>query len=272
MVYRWQCRRCSFSVWAGGEEPLREAVERHLVDHHRGRLSKTDFLFEWDCPYCEKRSGGHDKPETLRSFRDHLFDHVEPMVEPSVHVADPINGVGDVLLKAPHDEPNVENARIHLLSPGDLVLITTVSPAKRLEMMDRHLSEWPAWTIVITTKDNPLGGLDLDLSGLPLEVVKLEKRMALDQLGETISRVLHENETSNAKVSFEFDVLPEILDKFELDDVFQFLTVLSARLDRSNALSHYYLDHRRQPDSTVNVLEEVFDLSIRVEEHHFVSE
>lgn len=243
-----------------------------MVDHHRSELSQVDFLFEWTCPYCDAAGSAHEKAETLRAFGSHLFDHVEPLVESGVHLADDIGGVGDVLVKTPRDDTKADNARIHLLSPGDLVLVVTTAPAERLRLIDQQLSEWPAWTIVITTRDNPLGGLDLDLSNLPIEVVKLDKRMGLRQLGETVSRVLEENETSNAKVSFAFDILPEILDKFELEAVFKFLNILGARLERANALSHYYVDHTRQPESTINVLEELFDMSIRVDDHHFVSE
>lgn len=272
MVYRWRCRQCDFSVWSASERELTDAVESHVVDHHKGNLSQTDFLYEWSCPYCDAAGSEQDKAETLGRFRSHLFGHVEPLVESDVHLADDIEGVGDVLVKTPQDDTRADNARVHLLSPGDLVLITTTSPAERLRLIDRDLAEWPAWTIVITTKDNPLGGVDLDLASLPIEVVKLDKRMGLRQLGETISRVLHENETSNAKVSMEFDILPEILDKFELEAVFQFLSVLGARLERADGLSHYYVDHTRQPESTINVLEELFDMSIRVDDNHFVSE
>jgi len=64
-------------------------------------------------------------------------------------------------------------------------------------------------------------------------------------------------------LSVEFDILPELVDKFDLRTVFKFLHLLSSRLDRADALSHYYVDPRRQQAASVNVLEQAFDLSIR---------
>lgn len=273
MVHRWRCRRCDFTVWSAGEGSLSEAVKSHLLEHHRDEVSKEDFRIRWNCPYCDAEGGGHDESEEVAAFESHLFEHVEPLIEAGVHVADDIDGVGSVLVRTPLEGAGADNARIHFLSPGDIVLIITTNPAERIRLLREDLGEWPAWTVVVTTNANPLAGLeDLDLSSAPLEVVKLDKRMGLSDLGETVSRVLHEQETSKGKVVVEFDILPEVIDTFELQSVFQFLHVLSARLERADALAHYYVDPNHQPESTTNVLTELFDMSIRADDRKFVSE
>jgi hypothetical protein len=84
--------------------------------------------------------------------------------------------------------------------------------------------------------------------------------------------VLDEQDTTQAKLSVEFDILSEIVQKFQVQTVFRFLHVLSKRLERSGALSHYYVDSNRQSASTLTVLEELFDLSITAEGNAFTSE
>jgi len=85
----------------------------------------------------------------------------------------------------------------------------------------------------------------------------------MTELGETISRVLDEQATENAKVTVGFDILNELLGLFDTQTVFKFVHVLNSRLENMDALTHYYLDPSSQPPSTVNVLKELFDLKIR---------
>jgi hypothetical protein len=244
-----------------------------MLDHHRGNLSQAEFQLRWECPYCDASGQSHDQSAGVQQFKRHLYDHVEPLMESSVHVADDIDGTGSVLVKAPTDSAGADNARIHFLAPCDIVLFVTTNPARRVELLAQRLDEWPAWTIVLTTKTNPLAGVEgIDIGNVPLEVVQLDGTLGLRDLGETISRVLDEQDTTQAKLSVEFDILSEIVQKFQVQTVFRFLHVLSKRLERSGALSHYYVDSNRQSASTLNVLEELFDLSITAEGNAFTSE
>lgn len=273
MVHRWRCRHCSFSVWSASREETVETVQSHMLDHHRGNLSQAEFQLRWECPYCDASGQSHDQSAGVQQFKRHLYDHVEPLMESSVHVADDIDGTGSVLVKAPTDSAGADNARIHFLAPCDIVLFVTTNPARRVELLAQRLDEWPAWTIVLTTKTNPLAGVEgIDIGNVPLEVVQLDGTLGLRDLGETISRVLDEQDTTQAKLSVEFDILSEIVQKFQVQTVFRFLHVLSKRLERSGALSHYYVDSNRQSASTLNVLEELFDLSITAEGNAFTSE
>ena len=272
MVYRWRCRHCEYETWSPDRKTLSETVTSHVVTHFEGRLRQEDFGVAWECPYCEATGRGHDSEETVQAFKDHLFTHVEPLIEDGAHVADDIGHTGNVLVNAPLESRGADNARIHLLSPGDICIFVTTNPAKRLRLLDEELSEWPAWTIVITTKDQPLAGIaGIDFSTVPLEVVKLDKGMTLSDLGETISRVLDEQGSVEGKISFEFDILPEIVETFQIKNVFQFLHLLTSRCERAEALSHYYFDPQSQSTSTVNILDKVFDLQITAKNNVFES-
>lgn len=272
MVYRWQCRRCSFTIWSSNRTETVDAVEGHMLDHHRDRLANRDFQLSWECPYCDQSGQSHDEQEGIQRFKRHLFGHVEPLLEPNAHVAGEVDGTGNVLVRAPLESAGADNARIHFLSPGDIVLIVTTNPKDRLRLIQEQLGEWPAWTIVMTTKENPLAGIDdVDFATVPLEVVRLDRRLGLSDLGETISRVLEEQESTNGKISVEFDILSEIIEKFDAQTIFKFLHVLTRRLEDVDALSHFYVNPRAQSASTVNVLQQLFDISITADGQVFTA-
>lgn len=263
MVYRWRCRNCDFSTWSTERGRTAKSAKSHLVTHYQGKIRREDFGLAWSCPYCESEGRGHDEEGALSEFKDHVFGHVEPLLESGVHVADDINGTGNVVVNAPLESTGADNARIHFLAPADICLFVTTNPKRRIELIAEELPEWPAWTIVITTKSQPLAGIEgIDFSTVPLEVVQLDKSLGLSSLGETVSRVLDEHESTEGKISLGFDILPEIIEKFQLQEVFKFMHVFTSRCKRANALSHYYFNPQTQSESTVNILDQVFDMNI----------
>lgn len=272
MVHRWRCRHCTFTVWSASKKPLSEAIGAHLLDHHRGNVTKRDFRTSWECPYCTQSGESHDEQAGLERFTDHLFEHGQPLVEADTHVAEEVGGTGNVLVRSSLSSTGANNARMHFLTPGDIVLFVTTTPGERIRLLKDELQSWPAWTVILTTKENPLEGVDnVELADAPLEVVRLDRRLGLSDLGETISRVLDEQEGKSGSVSFEFDILSEIIEKFETQTVFKFLHLLTRRLKRVDALSHFYVDPRAESASTVNVLEQLFDLSLTANERTFTT-
>ena len=271
MVYRWRCRHCEFTVWAAEEAEAVDAVQDHLLEHHASNVRRDGIRTEWRCPYCDARSESYgDDVDPVDAFASHLFGHVEDLVETGVHVADDIGGTGSVLVVAPLDG-TADNARAHFLARGDAVVVVTANPADRLRLLDRELGSWPARTTVLTTVEHPLDAAsDLDRSAF--EFVTLHRGTDLSGVGETIARCLRDHEGMAGTLSVEFDILPELVDKFDLRTVFKFLHLLSSRLDRADALSHYYVDPRRQQAASLNVLEGAFDLSIRASGGAFTSD
>jgi hypothetical protein len=159
---------------------------------------------------------------------------------------------GDILVLSPPQSEGANNARTHFTSAADIAVIVTTNPAVRLEMLRERLEELS----------------ELDLSSLPVEVVALDSSLGLSSLGETLSRVVSEHESADGKLLMEFNVLSETLSKFSLQEVFKFLHLLSARL--ADALAHYYLDPG-ESDSTVNMLRQLFDLTLQTSETVFTT-
>ncbi|WP_435186430.1 DUF7504 family protein [Halobellus sp. EA9] len=262
MVYRWRCRHCGFSLWAAGREQAAGSVKAHLFTHTKDNIRQQDFSYRWSCPYCSAEGDKHEREEAVVEFKTHLFDHAEPQLQSGVHLADDIDRTGSILIKAPLESTGANGARIHLLTPAKVYIFITNEPQKRVELIRNEFTEWPASTIIITTKSQPLSDVEgINLESLPLEVVHLNKRLGLDNLGETVSRVLSEHESAG-KISLEFDILSEIVTKFDVQDALRFLQGFTSRCERSNVLTHYYVNPAAQSESVMNLLEQLFDIQV----------
>lgn len=272
MVYRWQCRHCDFTGWSSSQSALTDTVKSHLFEHYKNKIEQTDLGVTWHCPYCDRSAQGYDTEESVERFKTHLLEHVTALLESGVHVAEDIDGVGNVLVLSPLGSTGADNARIHFTSPADIAVFVTTDPAQRVRLLDDKLQSWPAWTTILTTKPQPFADVtEVDLDSAPLDVAILNKGMSMTELGETVARVLDEQQTENARVSVGFDILSELLRLFDTETVFKFVHVLNSRLESMDALTHYYLNPQSQPESEVNVLQELFDLKIRATDARFVS-
>lgn len=272
MLHRWNCRRCEFTVWGPERNAITDRVKSHVVNHHRGCITRGDFQLTWECPYCDRTHVAHEEADGIRAFRDHVYTHVEPLLEEGTHVADDVDGTGDVLVLSPLDSQGADNARIHFVSPCDVAVFVTADPAARLRLLGDGLDALPAWTTVVTTADDPLAGLpDVDPSNAPIEVVQLDGALGLGGLGKTLSQVLSEQGSANGKMSFEFDILSELVDKFDLQSVFKFLHLVTTRFEEADALSHFYVDPATRSDSTINMLEGLFDLTLDADDEVFTT-
>lgn len=272
MVHRWRCRDCGWTAWSASRERTEREVKSHLISRYGDRVSQGSFGVEWTCAYCDEEVQTHDVSEGFERYRDHLFSHNESLLESDVHVADDINGTGSILVLSELEGTGADNARKHFLSPGDILLFVTTRPQRRIRFVQDKLEELPSSMVVITSRKDPLDGLSGgDPSSLPVEVVRPDGTMGLSTLGQTISRVVDRHEQMEGKISFEFDILSELITTFDLQQVFKFLHVLTARLEDANALSHFYANPSARSESSINVLDEVFDMRLTAEGAVFTS-
>ena len=273
MVYRWRARNGDFTVWSASREETIERVKNYVAKQNKHRLTQEGVMVGWSCPYCDRRNSAHDEHVALEKFKDHLFSHKKPLMESGVHVADDIDRSGNILVKAPQGSPGIKNARIHFLAPGDIVILVTTNPAARLRLLREELGSWPALTVVLTTKDNPAEDIaGLDVSDVPIEIVKLSKRLSLSKLGNTISQVLDEHGRSEGRITVEFDILSEIIDKFGEKPAFKFLQILTNQFKTVGGIAYYPLDPTAHDESTLGLLDDSFDLVIRATETNFIAD
>jgi len=273
MVHRWRCRDCGWTTWSASQERTEREVNSHIVSRYGDRISKGSFGVEWTCAYCDEEVQTHDASEGFERYRDHLFSHNESLLESDVHVADDINGTGSILVLSELEGTGADNAQKHFLSPGDILLFVTTRPQRRIRFVQDELEELPSSMVVITSREDPLDGLaGGDPLSLPVEVVRPDGTVGLSTPGQTISRVVDRHEQMRGKISFEFDILSELITTFDLQQVFKFLHVLTARLEDANALSHFYANPDAWAESSINILDEVFDMRLTAEEAVFMSD
>jgi hypothetical protein len=273
MVHRWQCRDCEWTVWSAARKLTAREVKSHLVTHYGDTISQSSYGIQWTCTYCNKEFQNHDKEDGYEQYKEHLFSHVEPLMEADAHVADDLNGRGSVLVLATPEGLGADNARKHFLSPANTMVFVTARPEQRIQLVREELGQLPSRTVVITSRENPLEGLpEADPSSLPVDVVRLGGSIGLSTLGKAISRVLADHEGTKGKISFEFDILSELITTFDLQEVFKFLHVLTSRLEDANALSHFYANPDARAESSINVLDQIFDMRLTANENVFVSE
>lgn len=272
MVYRWRSRGSDYTVWGAKREPMEAAIKSHLLKQHNDAISYEDPGISWESPYTDRSEISYDKEKAIEHFKEHLFELEEQFIESGVHVADEVDRSGNILVKAPENSPGINNARMHFLSPGDIVILITTNPGARLRMLREELGSWPALTVVLTTKDNPAAEIQgLDISNVPIEIVKLSKKLGLSTLGKTISRVLEEHGNSEGQIVVEFDILSEILQKFGEKPTFKFLQILTNQFKTVDAIAYYPLDPEPFSESTISLLHDTFDLTLTATETNFIS-
>ncbi|MFP8954960.1 hypothetical protein ACLI4Z_18680 [Natrialbaceae archaeon A-arb3/5] len=263
MTYNWRCRHCDFVVWSERSKTVQRSIQDHLLDHHRQRLTANGFQVNWNCPYCDEYGSDHDEAAAKDAFATHLGTHMRRSVRTGTHVADEVDGLGNVLVLTPPESTGASSARSHFLTRGDIAIVITASVTTRLQLIEARLGAWPEHTIVVTTKHDPLADIgDVELSAPSLEVVQLDKGLGLSGIGETISRIIAEHNGPETTFSVAFDILTEIIHTFELEQVFRFIHLLNSRFDSAEALSHYYCNPESNSGPTLNVLRELFDLRI----------
>ena len=272
MVHQWQCRECNFIVWSSKQTKVADVAKSHSLSHYKHTVESDEFSVRWECPYCNQTSQSYDSDEGLAKFRNHLFKHVSAFIDSGVHVADRIDRAGNVLVLSSLESTGADNARVHFTSPADIAVFVTNNPAERVRLLDNALQSWPAWTTILTTKAQPFADVtEIDLEAAPLDVAILDKGISITELGETLIRVLDEQQTSNSRLTVGFDILSALLRLFDTETAFKFVHVLNSRLANMNALTHYYLNPSAQPESEINVLKELFDLQIQAKGSRFTT-
>jgi hypothetical protein len=214
----------------------------------------------------------HDKESVIEEFKQHLNGHATDAIEGNAHIAEVIGRSGNVLVKAPTESDVADNARVHFVSGSDLALVVTKKPKERIRLLHQRLGGWPERTVVMTTKRRPLSGeFDIDLSAVPIELVELDRRLGPNELGETISRVIDVHHTPGARVSVEFDILSDIVRSFDLQTTYDFVSMLSNRLQEVGAIAHLYAATRPELSSALNVLDEKIDLKLDTDSQVFTA-
>jgi hypothetical protein len=204
----------------------------------------------WSCDDCGFETHAPNRDALLTRVKRHLAG----------------NG-GNVLL---YDPPNdrATGDCVDLLLPYDLertaVLYVTRDPHAHLGDWVDGGRGWPKRVGIVTPGSPPLTGggvTEDDVDSAPLTVRRVENP-SLQELGITTSEELRRFDDVDAGVVVCFDSLSALLSNFEVPEVFNFVKLLSTRIQRVEALAHFHMTPSQHVGSTKNVLEELFDMVI----------
>ncbi|WP_452166718.1 DUF7504 family protein [Halogranum rubrum] len=81
-------------------------------------------------------------------------------------------------------------------------------------------------------------------------------------LSVTIARALRSLADSTRKVAIGFDILSEVIRKFELKVVFRFLSILTRQIAKTDAVAHFHLNPQRHSPVELSLVHSQFDLTI----------
>lgn len=264
MVYRWRCRRCSFTVWAVSQQAVVRKAKQHLFDHVKHTVGTDDSSIIWECPHCGNDTFGYQRDTVVERIQSHLFTHYNGSLTADTHIAETVGESGNVLLQDSQQTSMVDNACLHLLTPRRIstqgVLLVTANPEPQLATWRSHLSTWPKALTIITPRSLP----DDYLAPIPsdVNVHTLSGGIDLQQLGVMITRALQSLANSTQNVVVGFDILSEVLKKFELKPVFRFLTILTRQFAKAGAVTHFHLNPKQHSQMELNLVHSEFDLVV----------
>lgn len=153
-----------------------------------------------------------------------------------------------------------------------LYVSLTRSPDDRLESWRTHIGgSLPANTGIISVGEGArsaagaAGTVTGPFSG-PVRVESVSSPSDLTGLGIGMSEILEDWATSDHQSVVCFDSLTTLLQYADLQRVFRFLHVATARCESVDALAHFHLDPGAHDEKTLNTLLSLFDTLIEYED------
>lgn len=273
MVCRWSCGRCRFVAWTRDRAEMAEVTGSHLLSHHSDALSTSDFRVSWDCPYCVTAKTAYDTDGAVSEFKSHLHEHVAEHITDDVHVADQIGWDGVIRVNASATTDEADTLRAHFHDAAGLVIAVTPTPERLVRALDTQLATWPRRTVIVSTGEYDFDATsDVAFADRNVEIVELDPRLSPQEVGETISRILDANHRSGERVSVELSMFHQIVAVFEVQRAVEFIRMLVARLDDTDGVLQLYADGDadRNVATVLNFLDETIDLTVSVDDGHFI--
>lgn len=270
---RWECDHCDFIAWTASHDKIEEVVKSHLLAHYSDNLTPSDFRIRWSCPYCSTKRTTYEKEVAVGEFKTHLYGHVAGSVIDATHVADQLSWNGNVQVNGPVESAGADMVRTHFHSASDLVIIITSAPEARVRLLYETLDEWPTQTIIVSTDGYSFDEtVELDFSGIPIELVEIDASLGPRELGETCSRILDIHQTPEMRVSVELSNLQEIIQSSALQISCEFVRMLSSRLDTVDGVLQLYVSPDQSPRvaTALNLLGEEIDFTVAAEDERII--
>ncbi|WP_435193776.1 DUF7504 family protein [Natronomonas sp. EA1] len=184
----------------------------------------------------------------------------------------PPAGASSVLLLAPSLDSAGEETCGHLCSaavPADLNLLSVTLTGGADDVLDRWRRtvdrDLPAEVGIITvgeaTRSAAAVAADESMAASDVKITSVSNPSDLTGLGIKTSQCLSAWEDSDNETVVCFDSLTTLLQFAEVRRVFQFLHVLTKRIDSTGATAHFHMDPEAHDQQTKATLKSLFDVT-----------
>ena len=177
---------------------------------------------------------------------------------------------GSVLLLAPAMDPRVDECCVEVScrdDPTDVDLLSVSLDGTVDDVLDRwtrHLGATPGRTAVVTTGESTRGAATMADPGSAqlgsvVSVASVADPGDLTGLGIKISQALSSWEADDNDLVLCFDSLTTLLQFADVRRVFQFVHVLTQRIESAGARAHFHMDANAHDAQEIATIRSLFD-------------
>ncbi|WP_255195488.1 DUF7504 family protein [Halorarius litoreus] len=177
---------------------------------------------------------------------------------------------GSVLVLAPAMDSRVDECCVRLACPDDPVDVDLLAVALDggvddvLDRWTRYAGATPGRTAVVTAGESVRGAAaasseGVSMLGSDVSLASVSDPGDLTGLGIKISQCLSSWEDDDNDLMLCFDSLTTLLQFTELRQVFQFVHVLTQRIESAGARAHFHMNQHAHDEQTVATVRSLFD-------------
>lgn len=267
-MLKWSCNECAFTAWAPQEQEVLRLLAEHIGTHYGDYTWGTDQGVAWKCQHCPATGQTTTRGQAATEFRTHLRNqHRDRFTIHPAHVAEEIDYRGSILVDAQSDPGGVESVRSYLRSAASTAVVVTSQPATQIAQLQSSEPNLPDAISLITThdvRDENCDSVTLSWDVLYESSVGVNhiEAASLVALGESIKETLDDHLAMYDSVCIEVGILAEMIQIFDVEKVFKFVTTLGGLARQRDAFIYYVLDTELKHDRTLYVLQQASELVV----------
>ena len=179
---------------------------------------------------------------------------------------DLVGGDGNLLLLGPTETPGGDDLCARLLDRSRrshrrrLLVTTDQSPRRRLSVLRGYGAGSFDETAVIAVGDHRPSEVEAPAAEGDVTVERVPDAGDLTRLGLLVNKYLSRGEAGPVLCVHSLSGLAPFVD---LERLFRFLHVLTFRVEEADTTAHYHLDPAAYGEADLEILEELFDLTVR---------
>lgn len=253
-------------------------VTEHTLTHYEEYTWGSDAGVAWKCPHCAATGTTATRDQAASELRTHLGDqHWNRFTIEHTHISEEINSRGSLLIDAQSDRSGVDTIRAYVRSGATSAVIVTSQPSTQIEQLQTSSRDLPDAISLVTTQD--VRSREGDPETLRLSVlyessvgIDLIEAGSLLALGKSIGNAIDRHLTTHGSVCVDIGILAEMLERFDIEKVFKFITKLEGLATQKGAFVYYVLDVELERRRDFFLLQQPFECVVTARGEGLVQE